>query len=109
MTLHDSRAGAGGGGLPDDEPCRGEPGRAVGGCLTQWHAHDEFCSSDPANGLIDGMRRQDRSCPPGQVSWAAPPMLHTWVIDLPGGAFAGHVGTRAVFDQLQATPSPSPG
>jgi hypothetical protein len=87
----------------------GEPGRAVGGCLTQWHAHDSHCSSDPANGLIDGVRRRDGRCPPGQVPWATPPMLHTWLIDLPGGAFAGHVGARVVFGQLHATPRPSSG
>jgi hypothetical protein len=87
----------------------GEPGRAVGGCLTQWHAHDNHCSSDPANGLIDGVRRRGGRCPPGQVPWATPPMLHTWVIDLPGGAFAAHVGARAVFSQLGASPRPSSG
>jgi hypothetical protein len=87
----------------------GEPGRAVGGCLTQWHAHDTFCSSDPADGKIDGVRRRGGRCPPGQVPWTAPPMLHTWVIDLPAGPFAGHVGASAVFDQLHATPRPSTG
>jgi hypothetical protein len=86
-----------------------ELGRAVGGCLAKWHAHDDFCSSNPAKGLIDGVRRRGGPCPPGQVSWAAPPMLHVWVIDLPAGPFAGHVGARAVFDQLQATPRPSAG
>jgi hypothetical protein len=86
-----------------------EPGRAVGGCLTQWHTHYNFCSSDPANGLIDGVRRQGRGCPPGQVSWAAPPMLHTWMIDLPGRPFVAHVGARAVFEQLHATSRPSSG
>jgi hypothetical protein len=86
-----------------------EPGSAVGGCLTQWHAHDNHCSSDPANGLIDGVRRRGGRCPPGQVPWATPPMLHTWVIDLPGGPFVAHVGARAVFDQLHATPRPSSG
>jgi hypothetical protein len=87
----------------------GEPGRAVGGCLTQWHAHDTHCSSDPANGLIDGVRRRGGRCPPGQVPWATPAMLHTWVIDLPGGPFAGHVGSSVVFGQLHATPRPSSG
>ena len=86
-----------------------EPGRAVGGCLAQWHAHDNHCSSDPANGLIDGVRRRGGRCPPGQVPWATPPMLHTWVIDPPGGPFVAHVGARAVFDQLHATPRPSSG
>jgi hypothetical protein len=86
-----------------------EPGRAVGGCLTEWHAHNNFCSSDPANGKITGVLDRDGRCPPGQVRWLAPPMLHTWVIDLPDGPFAAHVGTDAVFRQLHATPRPSAG
>jgi hypothetical protein len=85
----------------------GEPGRAVVSCLTQWHAHENHCSSDPAKGLIDGVRRRGGRCPPGQVPWATPPMLHTWLIDLPQGPFAAHVGVRAVFDQLHANPRPS--
>jgi hypothetical protein len=62
----------------------GEPGRAVGGCMTRRHRHDNLCSSDPAQGLITGVRAKSGRCPPGQVPWAAPPMLHTWVIDIPG-------------------------
>ncbi len=84
-----------------------EPGLAVGGCLTEWHTHNNFCSSDPANGMITGVLDRNGRCPPGQVRWAAPPMLHTWVIDLPEGPFAAHVGTDAVFRQLHATPRPS--
>jgi hypothetical protein len=84
----------------------GEPGREVGGCLTRWHVHDELCSSDPAKGMISGVRTRSGSCPPGQVAWAAPPFLHAWTIDVPGGPFAQHVADRAVFDQLQATPRP---
>jgi hypothetical protein len=85
----------------------GEPGRAVGGCMTRWHGHDNLCSSDPAQGLITGVRAKSGRCPPGQVPWAAPPMLHTWVIDIPG-PFARHVSAGAVFRQLRATPRPSP-
>jgi hypothetical protein len=33
-------------------------------------------------------------------------MLHTWVIDVPGGPFARHGRASAVFRQLQATPRP---
>jgi hypothetical protein len=87
----------------------GESGRAVGGCLTRWHGHDNLCSSDPANGRIIGLRTPDGRCPPGQVPWAAPPMLHTWVIDIPGGPFAAHGRSSAVFRQLQATPRRSSG
>jgi hypothetical protein len=84
----------------------GEPGREVGGCLTRWHVHDELCSSDPAKGLISGARSRGGRCPPGQVAWAAPPFLHAWTIDVPGGPFAEHVANRDVFGQLHATPRP---
>jgi hypothetical protein len=85
----------------------GEPGKAVGGCLTAWHAHDNLCSTDPAKGLITGLRRRDGSCPHGQAPWHSPVMLHTWVVDVPGGPFARHVDTRAVFEQLAAQPRPA--
>lgn len=87
----------------------GEPGRAVGGCLTKWHVHDNLCSSDPDNGMITGVRNRDGACPRGQVPWAGAPMLHTWVIDVPGGPFAAHGRASAVFRQLHAVPRPSSG
>jgi hypothetical protein len=80
----------------------GEPGEAVGGCLTQWHVHDDLCSSDPGNGMITGVRTRKGRCPPGQIAWAAPPMLHTWRIDIPGGPFAHRFTGGAVFRQLRA-------
>ena len=85
----------------------GEPGRAVGGCMTRWHGHDNLCSSDPAQGRITGVRAKSGRCPPGQVPWATPLMLHTWVIDIPG-PFARNVSAGAVLRQLRATPRPSP-
>jgi len=87
----------------------GEPGKAVGGCLTHWHTHDNLCSTDPANGMITGLHTPGRPCPPGQVPWAAPPMMHTWMIDIPGGPFAHHFSASAVFHRLRATPRPSSG
>jgi hypothetical protein len=87
----------------------GEPGRAVGGCLTRWHLHDDLCSSDPGHGLITGVRSPAGGCPSGQVPWAAPRMLHTWVIDIPGGPFARDGQASAVFRQLHATPRLSSG
>jgi hypothetical protein len=87
----------------------GEPPSAVGGCLTHWHVHDNLCSSDPANGMITGVRTRQGRCPPGQVAWAAPPMMHTWVIDIPGGPFAHQFSGGAVFRQLRATPRRSSG
>jgi hypothetical protein len=87
----------------------GEPGKAVGGCLTQWHSHDNLCSSDPAKGMITGLRRPGGPCPPGQVPWPAPPMMHTWVIDVPGGPFAHRFTVSAVLRELHAAPRPSTG
>jgi hypothetical protein len=87
----------------------GEAGIAVGGCLTHWHPHTNLCSTDPANGMITGIRRRGGPCPRGQVPWAAPPMLHAWVISVPGGPFAHRVDAGAVFGQLRATPRPSSG
>jgi hypothetical protein len=86
-----------------------QPGKAVGGCLTVWHTHDNLCSTDPARGTITGLHRPGGPCPPGQVPWAAPPMLHSWVIDVPGGPFAHQFTLRAVFQQLRASPRPSSG
>jgi hypothetical protein len=85
----------------------GEPVRAVGGCLTPWHAHADHCSSDPAGGRIDGVRGPGGACPAGQTPWATPAMLHTWMIELPDGPFATHVDTQTVFFQLHASPLPS--
>ena len=85
----------------------GEPGKAVGGCLTVWHEHDNLCSTDPAKGMITGLRRKDGSCPRGQVPWRTPVMLHTWLVDVPGGPFAREVDADAVFEGLGATPRPS--
>jgi hypothetical protein len=84
----------------------GELGREVGGCLTRWHAHDDLCSSDPAKGMISGVRTRSGRCPPGQVAWAGPLFLHVWTIDVPGGPFASHVAVRDVFGQLHAIPRP---
>jgi hypothetical protein len=87
----------------------GQPGKAVGGCLTPWHTHHDLCSSDPAKGMITGLHTPGGPCPRGQVPWAAPPMLHTWTIDVPGGRFAHTVSASAVFRQLHAAPRPSSG
>jgi hypothetical protein len=85
-----------------------EPVSAVGGCLTQWHPHANLCSSDPAGGVIDGAHSPNRPCPRGQVALAAPPMLHTWVIDVPG-VFGRGIDVDAVFGRLGAVPRPSAG
>jgi hypothetical protein len=87
----------------------GEPGAAVGGCLAHWHVHTNLCSRDPDKGLITGVRPRGGRCPRGQVRWAAPPMLHTWLIKIPGGRFAHRFSGGAVFRELRTTPRRSTG
>ncbi|HZD71115.1 MAG TPA: hypothetical protein VFA45_20125 [Actinomycetes bacterium] len=87
----------------------GDAGAAIGGCLTQWHTHDNLCSTNPAKGTITGLHTPGGPCPHGQVPWPAPPMLHTWLIDVPGGPFAPHFTTSPIFRQLHASPRPSTG
>ena len=87
----------------------GEQGEAVGGCLTRWHAHDNLCSTNPAKGMITGLRTPGGPCPPGQVAWDSPAMLHTWTVEVPGGPFARHVSPDAVFRQVHAAPRPARG
>jgi hypothetical protein len=85
----------------------GEPAAAVGGCLTDWHQHDNLCSTNPARGLMTGARKPGDFCPAGQLPMMAPAMLHTWLIDVPGGPFAHQVPNAAVFRQLRAHPVPA--
>ena len=84
----------------------GDEGAQPGGCLTTWHSHDNLCSTDPAAGRITGLHGPGKPCPPGQVVYQAPPMMHTWVIDVPGGPFARDIDTPAVFAELHATQRP---
>jgi hypothetical protein len=85
----------------------GEPGEAVGGCLTTWHEHDNLCSVDPSKGLITGLREPGGGCAEGQVPWRPPAMLHTWIVDVPGGPFAHHVDAGSVFWEIGARPRPA--
>jgi len=85
----------------------GEPGATIGGCLAQWHVHTNLCSRDPDKGLITGVRPRGGRCPRGQVPWAAPPMMHTWLIKIPGGPFVHRFSGAAVFRELRASPSRS--
>ncbi|HET9733552.1 MAG TPA: hypothetical protein VFP54_12835 [Acidimicrobiales bacterium] len=64
-------------------PSAGTPGPMPGGCLTQWHAHTNLCTSI-ATHVISGFA----PCPPGMVQTPTPEMLHVWQVPVPGGALA---------------------
>ena len=54
------------------------------GCLVQWHAHTNLCTSD-ATGIIDGFT----PCPPGTHHYGSTPMMtHVWQVPVAGGPLA---------------------
>jgi hypothetical protein len=57
----------------------GEPGRAVGGCLTHWHVHDKPVLERPGQG--DDHRRAHAERP-----------LPAWTDRVGGAADAAHLG-----------------
>jgi hypothetical protein len=55
-----------------------------GGCLTQWHVHTNLCFAP--GGSVVGVT--DPTCPAGSVNRTSPPMLHIWLVPVPGGPTA---------------------
>ncbi len=54
------------------------------GCLVQWHAHTNLCTSD-TSGQIDGLQ----PCDPGSHADPTTPfMTHVWQVPVPGGPLA---------------------
>ncbi len=68
----------------------GQEGPQPGGCLTQWHGHDDLCMTAPMQeaGMVVFLT-DFGPCPTGSELTIPPPMLHVWVVDNPEGAFAG--------------------
>lgn len=58
----------------------------VAGDLTVWHDHTDLCFA--RDGTI-AATTSDGTCPDGSRALPTPPMLHVWVVDHPGGPFAG--------------------
>lgn len=66
-----------------------------GGCLTQWHVHRDLCFRDFA--VV--ARMVNDACPAGSIRRVTPPMMHVWLVPVPGGPLATNAKDRA---QLQA-------
>jgi hypothetical protein len=64
----------------------GEAGPLVGGCLTQWHVHDNLCIA-PGEGMV-GVVDAEGLCPDGSSNDVTQEMLHVWDLDLPTGPFS---------------------
>ena len=65
---------------PSDEARPPQPG----GCLTQWHIHNDLCFSA---GKVVGNDNAAR-CPTGSVNQRTQPMMHVWLTPVTGGPLA---------------------
>lgn len=72
----------------------GEFGPDPGGPLTAWHQHENVCFSP--FGIEFSLMTPTATCPLGAIDISAPPMLHVWIVDNPGGAFAVDIDPKVV-------------
>ena len=64
---------------------KGQRGPAVGGSLTQWHAHDDLCL-DPVKAIAI-TQLPGGGCPAGSAVGATGEMMHVWAVEYPAGPF----------------------
>jgi hypothetical protein len=63
----------------------GVPAPQPGGPITRWHAHNICLTAFPPGfGIVSPFG----SCPALSISLTTPEMMHVWIVDNPGGAFA---------------------
>jgi hypothetical protein len=72
----------------------GQFGPDPGGPLTAWHEHENVCFSP--FGLEFSLMTPTATCPLGSIDISAPPMLHVWIVDNPGGPFAVDIDQKVV-------------
>ncbi len=96
----------------------GNPGPMPAGCMLQWHAHTNLCTSTTTH-LIIGFT----PCSPGTVHTRTAFMAHIWQVPVPGGPLAldpsdlqtveGAIMAQqcgeAPYDPATPPPAPSPG
>ena len=72
----------------------GQFGPDPGGPLTAWHQHENICFTP--FGLEFSLLTPTATCPVGSIDISAPPMLHVWIVDNPGGKFAVDIDDKVV-------------
>jgi hypothetical protein len=65
-----------------------------GGPLTAWHQHENICFTPL--GFEFSLMSPFAVCPLGAIDISAPPMLHVWIVDNPGGPFAVDIDPSVV-------------
>jgi hypothetical protein len=68
-------------------PRKGMPIPDVGGSLTAWHNHGDLCFRTSDARIVG--TTANGPCPTGSVNVPTPDMLHVWIVEHPGGPFAG--------------------
>ncbi|MGB8997454.1 MAG: hypothetical protein WCC65_19375 [Pseudonocardiaceae bacterium] len=77
-----------------------------GGCLTQWHAHTNLCFSE-ATGEVVASTRQG-PCRPGSANRVTQPMIHVWLVPVPGGPLAVDDSDTQVVRAAEQVSPPTP-
>jgi len=72
----------------------GQFGPDPGGPLTAWHQHENICFTP--FGIEFSLMTPTATCPVGSIDISAPPMLHVWIVDNPGGRYAVDIDDRVV-------------
>jgi hypothetical protein len=72
----------------------GQFGPDPGGPLTAWHQHQNICFTP--FGVEFSFMSPTVTCPLGAIDISAPPMLHVWIVDNPGGPFAVDIDQKVV-------------
>ena len=72
----------------------GQFGPDPGGPLTAWHQHENVCFTP--FGIEFSLMTPTATCPVGSIDISAPPMLHVWIVDNPGGKFAVDIDDKVV-------------
>ena len=72
----------------------GQFGPDPGGPLTAWHQHQNICFTP--FGVEFSLMSPTVTCPVGSIDISAPPMLHVWIVDNPGGPFAVDIDSKVV-------------
>jgi hypothetical protein len=79
----------------------GEFGPEPGGCLTRWHVHTNVCLNFGTMSTFE-LPESETTCPAGTIKYVPPPLLHVWLLDVPGGRFAAEVSNEDLFKRVRS-------
>ncbi len=77
-----------------------------GGCFTQWHTHTNLCFSDATSAVVGSTRRGP--CRPGSTNRITQPMIHVWLVPVPGGPLTVDDSDTQVVRAAEQVSPPTP-